>query len=330
MNSHRSMRAAFIRATGGVERIEYGELPVPLPGPTDVLVRLEASEANHVDCFVRSGAYATDLPFPFVIGRDLVGTVVATGSGVTRFVPGERAWCNSLGHHGRQGAWSEYVAVAEERLYALPEGVDVRACAAVLHGGGTAALGLQRAALVAGETLFVEGGGGAVGSAVIQTAHETGARVLASAAPGDEHWCRASGADVFFDYHAPDLYQQVAAAAPDGIHVWWDTSGHNRFAAVLPQLAMRGRVVLMSGLQGGSDPVLPVGALYTRDITVHGFAISNASVAELASAATTINRLLAAGTLRGRIGATHRLADAARAHTELETGKVHGRIVIVP
>lgn len=331
MNTPQAMHAAFIRATGGIEKIEYGELPVPRPGPTDVLVQMAASEANHVDLFVRSGAYPTHTPFPFVIGRDLVGTVVETGPGAARFAAGDHVWCNSLGHHGRQGAWSEYAVVPEDRLYPLPDGVDPKTAAAVLHGAGTAHIGLVREArLAAGETLFIEGGGGAVGSAVIQMARGMGARVIASAGPEDEAWCRELGADVVFDYHHKDLYAQVRAAAPEGLDVWWDASGHNHFTECLPLLAMHARVVVMSGLKGATPPTLPVGALYTHEITLHGFAISNASVGDLEAAAQAINRLLAAGKLRARIGATLHLADAAKAHQMLESGHVRGRIVLVP
>lgn len=324
------MQAAFIRKTGGVDQIQVGELPTPRPGPTDALVRMEASEANFVDLFVRSGAYRTYTPFPFIIGRDLVGTVVEAGSGVGRFSIGDRVWCNSLGHAGRQGAWAEYAVVAEDRLYPLPAGVEVRHAAAILHAAATAHIGLVRdAKLVAGETIFVEGGGGAVGSAVVQIATAIGARAIASGSQEDSEWCRSCGAGTVLDYHRQDLYEQVRAAAPDGVDVWWDTSGRNDFNHCLPLLAFGGRAVIMSGL-GSADPALPVGALYTHEITLHGFAISNATVTDLATAAATINRLLAAGCLKARVGATYHLADAARAHADLEQHKVHGRIVLIP
>jgi len=112
---------------------------------------------------------------------------------------------------------------------------------------------------------------------------------------------------------------------PQGVDVWWDTSGHNNLEKGL--LNLGARVLVMSGLQG-SAPVLPVGALYTRDVTLHGFAISNASVADLARAAQAINRLLASGRLRARIGATYALADAARAQQAMASGSVRGRIVV--
>lgn len=330
MNIPQTMRAAFIRKVGGAEQIQFDELPVPSPGPTDVLVRMEASGVNHVDLFVRSGAYPTHLPFPFVIGRDLVGTVVAAGPGVASFSVGDRVWCNSLGHHGRQGAFAEYAVIAAERLYSLPDQADPEQAVAVLHTGATAHIGLVReAGLAAGETLFVEGAGGGVGSAIVQMAKAMGARVIASASAQDEAWCRSCGADVVFDYRREDLYEQVRQAAPKGVDVWWDNSGRNDFTQCLPLLGFGGRAVIMSGLQG-ADPVLPVGAMYTREVTLHGFAISNASVSDLAAAATAINHLLCTKRLQARVDATFQLSDAAKAHEAMESGHVRGRIVVRP
>lgn len=324
------MHAALVRECGGIENIEYARIPVPPIGPTDVLVRLEASEVNHVDRLVFTGAYETYLPMPFVIGRDLVGRVTATGSGVTGFAPGHRVWSNSLGHHGRQGAWSEYVVVSADRLYPAPANLPAGEVAAVLHGAGTAWIGLVRETrLVAGETLVIEGGGGAVGSAVIQMARGIGAHVITTASPEDGPWCKSCGADVVLDYHRDDLYAELGRLAPEGIDVWWDASGHNRLDRVLPLLSFGGRAVIMSGL-GHESVNLPVGDMYTRDITLHGFAISNASVSDLATAAKCINRLLATGRLQNRIALSYGLADAALAHQALLDGKLRGRVVVVP
>lgn len=330
MNIPDHMQAAFIRQTGDSHCIEYGPLPTPCPGPGDVLVRMQASATNQVDLFIRSGAFHTHMPLPFVIGRDLVGQVVQVGAGVSAFAVGDAVWCNSLGYDGRQGAWSEFAVVPENRLYHLPEGIQAEEAAIVLHAAATAHLGLvQKARLQWGETLFVEGAGGSVGSALVQMAHAMGARVLASASRRDAQWCRDQGADVVFNYRAGDLYEQVRQAAPEGIDLWWDCSGHNRFARVLPLMAMGGRMLLMSGLRD-SHPVLPAGDLYLREITVYGFAISNASVAELALAAHSINRLLALGKLRGRLAAHLQLKDAAQAHDKLLAGGFHGRILMTP
>ena len=324
-----SMRAAYIRETGGVERIEVGDLPTPKPGPTDVLIRMEATAVNHVDLFVRSGAYQTHTPFPFVIGRDIVGTVAAVGSGVAQFEPGDRVWCNSLGHAGRQGTFAEYAVAPVERVYSLPEQVAAEDAAPVLHAGGTAFLGLFREAnLTVGEMVFVAGAGGAVGSAVVQLASTAGAHVVATASRQDATWCRECGAETVVPYDAEDLDERLKAAAPNGFDVWWDNSGRNDFSRALPLMRQGGRVVVLAGL--GATPALPVGQLYVRDASLRGFAISNASVSDLADAAEAMNDALSRGLLRGRVGATYTLTDAAKAHAAMESGSVSGRIVVRP
>ncbi|WP_239119659.1 zinc-binding dehydrogenase [Planotetraspora thailandica] len=176
---------------------------------------------------MRSGAYPTPLTFPFVIGRDAVGTVAAVGAGVSGFTEGDPVWCNSLGHGGRQGPSATYTAVAAERLYHLPDGVDPVAAAAVLHTGATAHLGLSREArLRIGEIIVVGGAAGGVGGAVLQIAASAGARVIAVARSDQASWCRANGAQEVLDYQAPDLAGHLRRAAPDGIDVYWDMPAH--------------------------------------------------------------------------------------------------------
>ncbi|MGH3390938.1 MAG: NADPH:quinone reductase [Actinomadura sp.] len=326
------MTAAYITRLGSADEIRVGGLPVPAPGPTDVLVRTDALAVNHVDTFIRSGAYRTFTPFPFVIGRDLVGTVAVTGAGVTEFRAGDRVWCNSLGYDGRQGSFSEYALVPAERLYRLPDALDPVTAVGVLHPAATAYLGLFREGRVSvGDTIVVAGAGGAVGSAVVQLATAAGAHVVATASERDTDWCRSCGAHTVIDYRDPDTPERIAAAAPAGVDLFWDTSGHHDLETTLPLLARGARVIVMAGL--GARPVLPVGALYTGDVSLRGFAISNASIGDLRATATTINGLLAAGRLRTRVATTLPLADAAEAHRLQEApGRTlpPGRIVVVP
>jgi NADPH:quinone reductase-like Zn-dependent oxidoreductase len=101
------VHAAYITELGSPDVITYCELPRPVPGPTDVLVRVEAVAVDPVDLFVRSGAYRTPTPFPFVLGRDVVGTVAEAGPGASRFAVGDRVWSHSMGHAGRQGVTAE-------------------------------------------------------------------------------------------------------------------------------------------------------------------------------------------------------------------------------
>lgn len=320
-----SMTAAYITELGPADAIRVGRLPVPVPAPSEVLVKVDALAVNGVDTFIRSGAYRTRMSFPFVIGRDLVGTVVTPAPG---FAPGDRVWCNSLGYDGRQGSFAEYATVPADRLYHLPAGVDPETAVASAHPAATAYLGLFReAGLRVGEVVVVCGAAGGVGTATVQFAAAAGARVIATARAEDAEWCRSCGAEEVVDYRDPDVYRKIAELAPDGVDVWWDNAGVHDLERAVPLLARRGRMIILAGLE--KQAVLPIGPLYTRDASLRGFAISNATVAELAEAATAINHLLARRALAVRIGVRLPLAEAAQAHRLRESG-YRGRIVVLP
>lgn len=324
-----TMRAAFISQPGPPEAIEVGALPVPQPGPTDVLVRVRAVALDPVDALIRSGRYRTPIPFPFVIGRDLVGSVVQVGSAALPFQEGELVWCNSLGHEGRQGAFAEYAVVPVDRLYRVPEGVDPEEVVAVAHPAATAYLGwFVHARLRAGETVYVGGAAGNVGMAALQMAVLAGARVIAGARDRDHARLLEAGADAAVDYRDPRLAQRLAELVRDGVDVMWNTSGHHELAAVPELVAPGGRILLTAS----SDPqvTLPLRALYVRDVSLLGFVLSRASVRELADAAALINRMLADRTLTTRITARLPLSEAAAVHRRMEAGEVEGRILLHP
>ncbi|MFF7181568.1 zinc-binding dehydrogenase [Streptomyces sp. NPDC008121] len=322
------MRAAYIEELGPPDAIHYGEVADPRPGPTDVLVDVLATTVNPVDTFVRSGLFRTPLPFPFVIGRDLVGRVAATGAGATGFTTGDLVWCNSLGHEGRQGAAAERAVVAADRLYRLPDGVDPESAVAVVHPAATAYLGLFTHGRVrAGETVVVAGAAGNVGSAMVVLAAQAGARVIATARRRDAGYVSSLGADEVFDYTDPDVYALIAKAAPDGVDAYLDASGTNDLGHSVDLLARRGRIVLLAGAR--TEPVLPAGRLYMKDGSIAGFVISHATSAELAEAAETINRLLAAGSLRPREIEVRPLSEAAAVHRRIETHGPHGSRIVL-
>jgi 2-desacetyl-2-hydroxyethyl bacteriochlorophyllide A dehydrogenase len=323
------MQAAFIEDFGPPSAIRYGAMDDPEPGPTDVLVQVSASTVNHVDTFVRSGAWRTPVPFPFVIGRDLVGTVAAVGPGAVGFEVGDRVWSNSLGYAGRQGAASEYAVVPVERLYHLPPEVAPEDAVVVLHPAATAYLGLfTHGRMQRGETAVVVGAGGNVGSAMLSMGRAAGITTIAVASARDADYCRSLGAAEVVDYRAPDVADQIRSVCPDGVDAYIDAAGRNDVGTAVDLLARRGRLVLLAGLR--SRPVLPVGNLYVKDCSIVGFAISQASAAELAEAAGFINRMLADGTLRAREAETLPLAAAAEAHSRCEAGELRGkRLVLV-
>ena len=320
------MRAAYITQLGPAEAIRVGDLPVPVPGPTDVLVRVEVVVVNPVDILVRSGGYSTPTPFPFVVGRDLVGTAAEVGAGTVGFAAGDRVWCNSLGHGGRQGSFAEYAVVPAERLYRLPAAADPVAAVALFHPAATAYLALfRRGELRPTETVYVGGAAGNVGTAMTALASSGGARVLAGARAEDAEWCRAAGADEVVDYRDPDLRGRLAALAPAGIGLYVDTSGHLDLPAALDLLADGGRIVLMAGVT--QRLTLPAGARYTQDRRIVGFVISRVATGELAEAAAVLNGRLAAGDLPVRVRAVWPLERTVEAHQAVERG-LRGRTVL--
>ena len=296
------MRAAYVDEPGAAGDIQVADIPRPVPGPTDVLVEVQAAGVNQVDTYVRSGRYPTPMPTPFVVGRDLVGTVAAVGPG------------------------SEYAVVTAERLYRLPPGAEPVQTVAALHTAGTAVLALHRRALVrAGETIFVGGAAGNIGAIAVQLAQEAGLRVIASARGEDHARVRALDTAQAFDYRDPDLADQVRAVAPDGVDVHWDTSGKTALNDASAVIAPRGRIVVTAGLQPQDG--VDLWSLYTRDVRVIGFVISLASLSDLAMAAATINRRLAGPGLEVNVVHELGLAETARGHELVEAG-TRGRVVI--
>ncbi len=328
------MKAAYFTELGGPDVIHFGDLPLPGPETGTVFVRVAASAVNHVDTFVRSGAYATELHFPQVVGRDLVGTAELIGPGVAgRFSPGDLVWSNSMGFGGRPGAAAAFVAVPADRLYHLPRGADPVQAAAVLHSGATAYLALHRQAqLQPGETAFIGGAGGGVGSAAVVMAVQAGAGVVTSSSKSDVGRCLDLGASVALDYRSALFAQELRAAVARvsggrGVDVHLETSGRHDLELAVDVLAPGGRIIAMSGI-AAANPV-PLGKLYTRDGSIRGFAISNATVADLAAAAVAVNRLVVGG-FRARSVMTRKLHEAAAAHRAMEAGTVRGKIVLRP
>ena len=331
------MKAAFYDTPGPPDVLTVGELPTPDPKTGEVRVRIAASSVNPIDTYIRSGVVAMPQPKPTIPGCDLAGTVDAVGPGVARLRAGDRVWGSNQGLLGRQGTCAEFACVHEDWLYPTPDGVkDVDAAAAALTAI-TAHLGLfRRANLRAGETVFVNGGTGGVGSMVVQMAHRTGAKVVTTVGSAEKAaLARELGADRTVNYKTED----VAAAVREftggkGVDVWYETQREPDFIKTVELMAVRGRIVVMAGR--AAQPLFPVGPFYTRDLALHGFAMFKATADEQRACADDINRWLAAGQLRVLVGRTFALAEAAAAHRLQEENTLHkagtltGKIVVLP
>lgn len=330
------MKAAYVEALGGAETIRYGELPDPGPSSGQVLVRVQAVAVNSVDTYLRAGRWRSEVSFPLVLGRDLVGTVAAVGPGGQGWQEGERVWTNSAGYGGRPGATAELVAVASDRLYRLPPDADPVSFVAAVHPGATAHGALiGRARLQPGERVAIVGANGAVGMCMVQLAAAHGAEVVAvTRDPRAAERLRGLGATHVLIAEAADAPRQAAAAAAAGLDVLVDASGHVEIAAAITELNPRGRIVLIAGRRREE---LDLWALYVREVELLGFIMSGMTGRELAAAAEWINATHPDNPLEVSVGQVLEFAAAAEAHARLESGALPrmadgtvGRLVLRP
>ena len=322
------MRAIRLKRHGGPEALELEELPTPAPGPGQLLVRLEAAGINFIDVYQRKGLYK--VPLPYGMGLEGAGVVEACGPGVADVDSGTRvAWTNVA------GSYASHAVVPAAQAVAVPPSVDGRTAAAAMLQGLTAHyLSHSTYPLKAGDACLVHAGAGGVGLLLIQMARQRGARVLATVSTEVKaQLAREAGA------HATILYTQEDFAAAvrkltdgAGVQVVYDSVGKDTFEKSLECLAPRGMLVLFgqsSGPVGPFDPQVlnAKGSLFlTRPSLGHYVARRE----ELLTRARDLYGAIEAGTLRVRVGATFPLAEAGRAHGELEGRRTTGKLLLIP
>lgn len=331
------MKAAFLEATGAPDVLKYGDVPNPAPQAGEIRIKVATAALNPIDTYIRAGVVKMQLPMPFITGSDVAGAVDAVGPGAKRFRAGDRVWGSNQGLLGRQGTCAEFVCASEDFFYPTPTAVSDDDAAAVALVGITAHLGLfQRARLQPGETVFVNGGTGGVGSMVAQMARAVGAKVIATVGtPEKADLCRSWGVDCVLNYKTDDIPARIKDFTKNqGVHVWYETQREPDFFKMVDLMARRGRMIVMAGRQ--AQPTFPVGPFYVKDLALHGFAMFNATPDELRACAEDINRWLSEKKLHIPIGKAYTIAEAAAAHRFLEentlqkAGTLTGKVILHP
>lgn len=323
------MRAAYIESHGDTSTILVGDLPKPRPGPGEVLVRVGAASINPIDLYLRAGKIPMPMSFPYIVGTDIAGTVEEIGPQASRFQPGDRVWGSNQGILGRQGSAAEFVCTDERWLYTTPPKLSDSEAASMALVGITAHLGLfDRGHLKPHESVYVSGGGGGVGSMVIQMAKAAGARVSTTA--GHEQTlslCQSLGADLILNYKSDDVPARLRAWAEDGIDVWFETQREPDLSTIVPLLRKRGRAILMAGRD--ATPSLPLGSFYPRNCSILGFAMFNYSAEEQLTCAEDMIRWISQDRLEPIVGRSFPLEHAAEAQQFLEENSIGGAGTLV-
>jgi NADPH2:quinone reductase len=322
------MKAIQIHETGGPEVLQLADLPIPQPGPGQVLIRVEAIGVNFIEIYFRKGVYKAALPL--TPGSEAAGTVEELGPGVTGFTAGDAVASTSV-----LGSYAEYALVPAAQLVKVPAGLSPeQAAAAMLQGMTAHYLANSTYPLKAGDTALVHAGAGGVGLLLTQIAARLGVRVITTvSSPAKAELSREAGASEVILYTEQDFVAEVKRlTAGKGVDVVYDSVGKTTFDGSLNCLRPRGLLALFGASSG---PVLPFdliqlsgkGSLFVTRPTLWHYI---ATRAELEWRSSEVLGWAANGELKLRTEHRYQLAEAAQAQIDLEGRKTTGKVLLEP
>jgi NADPH2:quinone reductase len=324
------MRALLCTEFGPVSGLRVSEVPVPVPGDREVLIRVEAAGLNYPDALVVQGKYQVRPARPFVPGMELAGVVDAVGAKVTEFRPGDPVMASTA-----TGAFAERCAVPVEQVLPRPSSLAPDLAAASLLTYGTTLHALEdRAQLRPGETVLVLGAAGGVGTAAVSIARLLGARVIAAASSAARlDVCRKLGADFTIDYATEDLRLRVKEITGGlGVDVVYDPVGGAYSEAALRSTAWAGRFLVI-GFASGEIPKIPLNLALLNERSILGVYWGDWSRRDPRQSAGGLARIaawLTDGSLAPVISARLALADVPQALDDLLQRRVHGKLLVIP
>ncbi len=312
-----TMKAAAIDRAGGPEVITLHTLPVPKPAADEVLIAVDTAGVAIWDAHLRAHPEGIKhSAFPLVLGTDGAGTVAAVGEKVKRFKVGDVVYSYSWDNpHG--GFYAEYIAVPEERVGHIPQGLTLRQAGAIATTGLTAIQGIDDALhLKAGDTLIIHGAAGGVGTLALQFAKLRGVKVLATASGEDGlAFVKGLGADAVVDGRHADISAAAREFAPQGVEAVLALAGGEALERCIDALRPGGRVAFPYGVE--PEPKPRPGLAPIRYNAIPG-------VDEF----ERMNRAIEAAKLRVPIEAEFPLAQADKAQERVEAGHILGKIVL--
>jgi NADPH2:quinone reductase len=325
------MHAIEVSETGGPEVLRYVDTSPPTPGQGELLIKAEAIGVNFIDTYFRSGQYPREVPF--VLGSEVCGTVAALGEGAgDRFSVGDR-----VASAAASGAYAEFATAPAHLTAKVPDGVSSEVAAAVLLKGLTAHYLLKSVYPVqAGDAVLVHAGAGGVGLILTQWAHLLGARVITTVSTSEKaKLSKKAGADEVLSYpdDAAEFGQQIRELTKGvGVAAVYDGVGATTFDASLASLTVRGTLALFGAASGPVPPVDPqrlnaAGSVFlTRPTLAHFMRTSQ----EFSWRSEELFDAVGGGTISIEVGGRYPLAEAARAHQDLQGRKTAGSIVLLP
>ncbi len=326
------MKAMVLRELGGPEGFELREVPDPVAGPGEVVIRVAATSVNPVDVKIRRGGGPLAPELPGILGMDVAGVVEEVGEGVSAFRAGDEIYGCAGGLRGIPGALAERMAADARLLAPKPAGLDFRQAAALPLVSITAWEGLYDKARVAeGERVLVYGGTGGVGHVALQLAKARGAWVVATASSEEKaRIARELGADEVADHRRETPAEMVARrSGGEGFDVVFDSVGGDNLNRAIEAAGLSGRVVSIVARQS-----YDLGPAMSKDLSLHLVLmlvpmIHDRGREHHGEILRGVADLVAAGRLRPLLDPRRfTLAEAAQAHGHLESGAAVGKVVI--
>jgi NADPH2:quinone reductase len=320
------MHAIVARQSGGPEVLESAEVERPTPGPGQLLIKVAATGVNFIETYQRGGMYK--VAYPFTPGSEAAGTVEEVGEGVEGFTVGSRV-ATAEG----QECYAEYTVLDAAKALPVPDGVDLHTAAALPLQGMTAHYLINSSFNVQpGHTVLVHAGAGGVGLLITQLLKTRGARVITTVSTDEkEELARTAGADEVLRYEGfAEAVRQITNGV--GVDVVYDGVGKDTFDGSLASLRARGFLVLFGAASGAVPPVDPqrLNAGGSLSLTRPKLADFLANPQERLWRSSEIFAAVADGSLNVRIGASYPLAEARRAHEDLEGRRTTGKVLLVP
>jgi NADPH:quinone reductase len=325
------MKAVWYERTGvAPDVLSFGDMPTPVAGAGEVRVRLEASGVNPSDVARRAGSYRA-LEYPRVIpNSDGAGIVDQTGDGVTRLSKGQRVWLYNGQRNGRAfGTAAEHIALAEHLVTPLPDDVPFAAGATLGIPCMTAWCCLFGDGPIAGHTVLVSGGAGAVGHYAVQLAKWGGARVIATvSSPMKAEQARLAGADLVVNYRTEDVTAKAMAfTGQRGVDRVVDVDFGGNIETTLKLMAMNSTIAVYA-TNGNRNPVVPVRTLMEKCIALRMLVLPALPPQLRAAAQADISKWLAAGTRIHNVAAQFALSETVQAHLAVEKGDKLGTVIV--
>lgn len=322
------MKAIRIQQNGNADVLSHDDVARPVPGPDDVLVRVEAAGVNYLDVYHRNGLYPVQMPF--TLGQEGCGIIEETGANATWFTKGERvAWAQAI------GSYAEYVNVPAARAVKVPDAISCDVAAAVMLQGMTAHyLAISTYPLKATDTCLIYAAAGGVGLLLTQIAKLRGAAVIgAVSSDAKAKLATGAGADHVIRYDHEDVAKRVREITNDrGVDVVYDAVGKSTWQASLDSLRPRGMMVSFGNASGPVPPFEPLelsrrGSLFLTRPTLVNYTNTRT---ELELRANDLFAWIMDGSLKVHIHKSHALSEAAHAHRALESRETVGKVILKP